>query len=209
MIIRSGVLTDLSAVITDLKRTDDLNAGLFLYGDNIPVETKILSVDEDDVTQITMTKNATGSGIVSINFSPASVGVYHETNCALMDAQNEINERGEQLKFILRGEGDLKRDRYNSIKAKNQKPKYFLKAFPITIDPSSRELEKAGLREEVDALVYTSMKEWSDQSVDFIDIEPEKMSVILRGETYEVREKGMVSQFSDTFLYLTFGLFKK
>ena len=205
--IRAGTITSSAATVTALKRTDDLVADLFIYGDGIPVDTKILSIDSS--TQVTMRRNATKTGSKSLDFTPASVGVYHERNCALIDAENEINERGEKVIVIYRTESNVTRDRYNSIKKRQQTTKYILNAYPITIDPSKRAMEKAGLREEVDALMYTPMRYWNTQSVEFKDLIAEKITVKLRGETYELSNKGMVSQFSDTFLYITFGLNKK
>jgi hypothetical protein len=207
MIIRTGTLSNGVATVTALKRTDDLTAGLFIYGNNVPVETKIQSIDS--ATQITMDKNASGSGAISLDFNPGHVGVYHERNCALEDARFQIDERGELIQIIERNEVNVSRDRYNSVKKRSQTTKYSFKTYPIDFNPNERALEKAGLREEVDVVIYTAMKDWSDNGIDFKDIEPTKMTIKLRGENYEIKQKGLASQFSDTFLWITFGIFKR
>ena len=208
MITRNGTTIVGTKPITGLRRTDDLAVGLFVYGTGIDVETTIASIDS--TTQISLSKNATASGTNNFDFTPANVGVYHERNCAMIDAYNEIEERGEIVAIILRNESNVTRGRYNSITKRDQDTKYMVKAYPINYNPNERDLEKAGLRERVDVVIYTSMKYWRDNSVDFDnDMIANKMTIKMRGSDYEVKDKGLVSQFSDFFLYGTFGLSKR
>lgn len=210
MITRIGTLTIDNNVITGLKKTSDLAPNMFIYScDNIQIDSNITTVDSQ--TQITISKNALISGDKSLIFSNANIGVYQEMMDALTDVKNVIDERGTIIQFILRQEQNINRDDYNSIKKKsNTDTKYFLRTYPVEFRPNQKRLEKAGLREECDVLVWTAMLDWINAGINFSDIILNlNHSIILEGETYEIRDKALVSQFADTFLYLTLGAFKR
>lgn len=208
IIIRPASLVSASPDISGLKRTSDLIPGLFIYGGGIPVETKILSITS--ATALKMDKNATATGAWSLEFTPASVGIWQERTDALIDIKNNVDERGDLIQFIFRTEANVARDVYNSIEKREETTSYFMRAYPVEFSPSIKKLEKAGLREECNVLIYTAMKDWINNGIDFKDIEIATRNTIkLQGDTYEIKEKALVSQFADTFLYITFALNKK
>jgi hypothetical protein len=207
MIIRSGVLTAGNPSITGLSKTNDIHTGLYIYGNYLPVTTKVLSIDS--ATSLTLNKNALSSGTVTLEFSPICTAPYFERQCALIDAQNVINERGDEVTLIIRTETGVTRDAYGSIVKKQDATKYYFKSYPINWSPNSDTLKQAGLREECNVIVNFGMKDFKDNGLNFADLDINRMSVILQGQDFEIKEKGLNSQFSDTFLYISFGLFKR
>jgi|GEM_PF-6736949 len=210
MIVRTGDTVAGTKVITGLKKTIDLAPKMFVYAcGGIAIDTLINTVDSS--SQITVSRNAIITGSQVLKFTNANVGVYQEMNDALYDAKSIIDERGTVIQFIYRHEQNVERDDYNSIKKKsNIDTKYFFRAYPVEFRPNEKRLEKAGLREECDVLVWTAMKDWMDIGLNFSDIILNlNHSIILEGETYEIRDKALVSQFADTFLYITLGAFKR
>ncbi len=206
-IARIGTLTTGSAVVTGLRRTSDLQTSLWTYGAGVPVETNILSIDS--ASQVTLSRDATATGATALEFTTAIVGTYHERNCALIDIKNIVDERGDLVQVFIRDESEVTRDRYGSIKKKGVTTKYDIRAYPVEFRPSEKQLEKAGLREKADVTIWTAMKDWIDNSINFADFRMDaKNSVILQGEKYEIRDKGLVLQLNDVFGYITFGLFK-
>jgi len=86
-------------------------------------------------------------------------------------------------------------------------------AATITYQPIRRELEKAGLREECDILIYVAMQDFIDQGLSFDDLEIKRMTIGINaipfessGNRYEVKEKSKAGAFGDGYLYVTFGL---
>lgn len=139
-----------------------------------------------------------------------SCGVQLERDNALIDAQEIINLYGADIVSYIRSEAGVSRDKYGSIKSRtyNIATKVELKAYPVTPMPNRLQIEKAGLREDCELLLYTAMKDWTDQSYTFETIEPIRLEFTFRGLKYIGKEKGLNSQFADTFLYITFSLKK-
>ena len=214
LIVRSGIFTAASATVTGLSRSSDLTPGLFLYGAEIPVNTSIQSLPAGDASLIMTNQAIGGAGTTpeSIEITNAQPGVYLERKYALTDAKFVIDERGDVVEIFLRKEADVARDSYNSIASRNTTSAFhvFMRAFPVQTNPSDKQLEKAGIRERADVIVYTAMQDWINAGKGFNDIDMSgRLTVIMQGETYELKTKGLVGQMNDTFLYLTMGLFRK
>jgi hypothetical protein len=137
-------------------------------------------------------------------------GVQLERDHALLDVQDVILLYGYELINYNRDEDMVVRDRYNSIKSRTRTEANTLaiRAYPITPQPNRLQIEKAGLREDCELLAYTAMKDWTDNSLTFELIEPIRLEFTFRNQKYIGKEKALFSQFSDTFLYITFGLKK-
>jgi hypothetical protein len=208
-ITKTVTMTNTSAVLTGLNSVTGITTGLFVYGDGISVGSTILSINST-LKQITLTIPATKTQTKSVETTTASRDVYLERFNALTDIYNVMKERGDIIEFMVRGESDVVRDSYNSIDNRKNQTSYFFRAFPVDFQPSTKKLEKAGLREECNVLIYTSMQEWINNGIDYNDIEINGRSTIkLQGNVYEIKEKALYGQFNDTFLYVTFGLFKR
>jgi hypothetical protein len=190
-----------------VKKTSDLCAGLFIYGNNAPVGAYIESVVND--TNILSNAPIAATGAFPFEFTSAVVGTYHERNCILADVKNICDERGDIVQMIFRGESNVTRDSYNSIAQRAQTPKYFFRCYPVEHNPSIRQLEKAGLREASECVAYFAMKDFITYGIDFNDLDMARVTVKLQGNDYEIKEKGMSLQVNDTFGYITLGLFKK
>jgi len=130
-----------------------------------------------------------------------------ERDNALLDVQLEVDIYGEEIKLRLRDETKIDRDSYSSIKQRDlPASEIVVKVYPVTFNPNQHQIEKAGLREMVDVMVYLPMKNLTDNSYEFEDIEMIRSSVILRGIKYWIKDKTYSSQFLDSFLYVLLGL---
>jgi hypothetical protein len=130
-----------------------------------------------------------------------------ERDNALQDVQNEVEIYGNEIKLRIRDESKIDRDSYNSIKQRDLPASdIIIKAYPIISNPNQYQIEKAGLREMVDIMVYVPMKSLNDNAIEFEDIDLIRSSVILQGIKYWIKDKTNHSQFLDTFLYVILGL---
>ncbi len=208
-IVRNGTLTTGSPVVTALSKTSDLLAGNhFVYGSKITPCTKILTVDSP--TQITLNTNAVDTGIISLTFTDLVPYKYQELCEALKDVQQVVNNEGLLVEIIFRDEANVTRDDYKSIKTRAQTPgKYYLKSFPVIENPTEKQIEKAGLREMAGCIMWFSWKDFIDNSITDGMIDITRSTVKYNGATYAIRQKNLVSQFGNNFLYLTLGLDKK
>lgn len=214
VIIRKGSFTAGSTLVTGLKRTSDLTEGLFVYGSKIPVGAYITDFPALPADQtLNMNAQALASSVApeSFEITNANVGVYLERQYALADTKFYVDERGDLIKIYLRNEADVTRDAYNSIKKREldgfQK---FFRTFPVQYSPSVQQLEKAGIKEQTDVVIYTAFKDWLDAGVGFGDIDISgRLTVAMQGELFEIKAKGLKDQFNDAYLYITLGLSKK
>lgn len=143
----------------------------------------------------------------------ATIGIIHEKEHALIDARDMIWERGESIEIRLHNESTVDRDKFNTIKKRNNtSPELNYKAFPITFNPTVEEMKGTGLKEKCQVVVYTAMLEWNDGGYTLErleDIDLTRATVIVRGATYEISDKALNSQYYDTFLYVVLGLNRK
>ena len=205
-----------SPIITGLTRTSDICSNLFVYGSLLPVETQISTLPDDN--SATLTKNAIGTGSAVIEITTAQPGVYFDRVNTLADIKNIMDERGNLLKIEIRTEiattPEVTRDDYNSIK--RRKPvispnvPLFFRTFPVHYQPSEKQLEKAGIREQANVIAYTAMADWIAAGYNFSDIDLNgKFTCVLDGETFELKDKGLYGQVADSFGYITIGLIKR
>jgi len=132
--------------------------------------------------------------------------------CAgLTDIKELIYERGGAVKIILRDEGDVNRDGYNSIEKRAQNSIMEIYAYPADFSPSQKQIEKAGLSERSDLIIWTAMLDWNNNGIaSFENIEfSGKSTVIYNGVNYDIKEKNVVSQLGNTYGYVTLGLSRK
>jgi hypothetical protein len=134
--------------------------------------------------------------------------ILHETCCALQDAQDIIRERGNDIIIYKNNESEIERDIYGSIKKRTQ-VQYNFKAFPIDYNPTQDILEKAGIKENVDVLVTTASQDWTENSINFNDIDGIRWEVELNGELFTIAEKNRINMFGNVYLNYILGLFKK
>lgn len=138
-------------------------------------------------------------------------GVKMERDMALIDVRDKVNEMGDICTFILQTEDTVERDEFGNIirRIKNESNTFDLYAFPIIMNPTQEQSEKAGLREITDVILWTSVLDWwekgyIEERLQFID--SIRMVVIVHGARYEIKSKNLESDFSDAHLYLILGL---
>lgn len=187
--------------------TDEMFAGLNIYNSTyLPMGTTILSITNSTTLKLTDTALIDGSGTVIItDLVPYK---YSERCEILKEIQNIINKEGAFIKINLRGETNLTKDDYNSIKIKNDTGLYF-KAYPIIESPSKEQIEETGLKEDTEIIVYTAMQDWKDKSKTFRDIDLIKSTLIYHEGTWKIRDKKLHSQVGNDYGYIILGLKKE
>lgn len=138
-------------------------------------------------------------------------GTYIEQCQALRDVQMLVNQYGKPATVYIRAEGDIIRDSYNSIVASDitSAEAHSWKMFPFTTSPTTKELEKAGIKENVECLGYFAYKDILDAGHTYSDLEIIRMTVVTDGNTYLIKQMNQDSAFLDTYLYVTVGLVAK
>lgn len=136
-----------------------------------------------------------------------------ESASALIDAKNMIDELGKLITITLNNDTNVIRDEYGSIKKRSPSgTSHSWYSYPITFSPTVKQWQASGLKEHTEVIFKTSMKDWNDagytmqrlQSLDMI-----RAQVVINGQTYEIRDKILDSQFQDTWLYVLIGANRK
>lgn len=204
---RTGSISSGSNVLSSLARTSDLYVGEFVYaGDVLPPGTYIQSIT--DSNNVVLSGNAEDDFSGMIEFTSANPGVYEERLSAMLDAKNQIEERGEIVEFIIRNESGVTRDIYGSIQKRAESARYIFRAFPVDFAPSDKQLEKAGIREKMDVLIYCNALDFILAGIDIDAIDLIRVTIKIRGNTYQLKEKSNYGQFADSYIYSTFGCSK-
>jgi len=138
----------------------------------------------------------------------STAGVEHEKCLALKEVYNIVLMYGLEIKLYLRVEPNVNRDDYNSIKKKQiaSDYTYTFKSYPFDFNPTSQQMEKAGITENVEAIASIPTKYFLDNNLEFDDIDLTRSTVEVKGHTYKIKQKNRVDQFMDEYLYITLGL---
>lgn len=134
-----------------------------------------------------------------------------EVKQALIQTECVIKSRGMPFHIKLDDEGTIERDDWGSIKKRTAAVKTIY-AFPVTFNPTTKQKDRNGIKEDVQVICRTSMKSWTDlgfSNKDLSTIDSIRATFILRGQTYEIRDKNLDTQLGDTFLYVVLGLNRK
>jgi len=140
------------------------------------------------------------------------IGVQLERDQALQDVSEIINEYGNDVVLYVHGETGVTRDKYGSIIAQATTGTgtiFYLKAYPVDHRPNRIQMEKAGIREACECIIWFSMLDITTAGLSFDEMESEKITVTVDGNDYKLSEKAKVNPYGDAFLYLTMGLSKK
>ncbi|MGL4186626.1 MAG: hypothetical protein ACRCR4_12675 [Thiotrichaceae bacterium] len=141
-------------------------------------------------------------------------GVSLEYNDALRDTQATAWEYGQPVAIHIRGESDIAKDAYGSIKSRPTDFKNLkLNAMEITYSPTKYKLEKLGLREECDAVIKIAMLDLIEAGLTFRDLETKRMTVDILatpnetdGQRFEVADKLRSDAYGNGYLTVTFSL---
>ena len=138
-------------------------------------------------------------------------GVQLERDQMLYDEWMNTQLYGEEITVYLNKESSVTRDSYNSISDKQVLTPTILKmkVYPIIFNPTKYQMEKAGIQEQVTAIITSPIKSWTDNSQDVFDIDAVRCEIILRGETYTLTDKSLQKQIADTFVAINLGIFRK
>lgn len=136
------------------------------------------------------------------------VGIDHETDSALVDAQQTIRILGKEIKIKLYFDNTTTNDKYGSIKATGTPETLIFYSYPLNMNPTEDDFRQCGMKEKTDILVKTAMRDWTEagynmdrlQELDLI-----RARIIISGVTYELKNKVLDSQFYGTYLYVLIG----
>lgn len=145
-------------------------------------------------------------------FAKSQRGVDKEYADALVDTQSVGFEYGDKIIFYPRGETNVTRDKYNSIKTGatvDPFDSFEMWANPIAFNPTDKELLKAGIREKTDVLLTIAQKEFDDIKMTYEDIDTIRSEVIIRGTVYAIRQKNQTGQYGSGYLFITLGCFRR
>jgi hypothetical protein len=134
-----------------------------------------------------------------------------ERDQALFDVQQMVRN-GYQVTIRLRDEQEVTRDRWNSIKKHNPPADITRWALPVIFSPTDKQLERVGIREQVDCIFHTAMKDWNDEGFTLENLQALDMirsTIIIRGATYEFRQKSLFDPYHDSYLYVILGVNRK
>ena len=142
-----------------------------------------------------------------------------EACTALQEVADAVCQVGTLITYIKRGELDVSRDNLNAIKKRSLSPdsRYNFKAYPIDRQPNLKKLTNAGIKEDVDTIVYIPVQYFIDAGLwnlttigeDFSKIETIRSTVILDGSEWAIKDKGLSGRVNGVPLYITFGLHQK
>ena len=140
--------------------------------------------------------------------------VYVEAMGYRQDALDAAMQYGTPVIFRPRKESDVSRDTLGTIKKKSITPSFETWALPVERQPDQRKLEKAGIRTEVDILIYTPIQSWIDEMIisddtlgkDFSAIDLIRDTVILDGQEFKIADKCLTNRIGPYPVYITFGL---
>ncbi len=140
-------------------------------------------------------------------------GLSMEYACASYDVKSVIDERGMTIKIDILDEQEVKRDKFNSIKKREVGSRELsIKAFPVVFSPTDKEKSDSGIRENTQVIIWTAMKDWIDNDIDpniLVSLDAIRTKITIMNVDYEIRDKNMVDQFGDNYLYVTLGLNRK
>jgi hypothetical protein len=133
---------------------------------------------------------------------------------ALQDILDVTNEMGTSIVYVRRTEQDVTRDSLGTIKSRSLETRYSMKANPVERYPDYKRLERAGLREGCECMIYTPIAAWVEVGLinlltigrDFAALETIRSTVILDGSEWRIADKGLNSRIAGVPLYITLGL---
>jgi hypothetical protein len=132
----------------------------------------------------------------------------------MRDVKRIVEQYGDNILLIPGDETNLKKDDYGSIigRQPGTSPNgQTIKSFPIRFNPTTKDLEKAGIAERVEVVFYLSKLRADELGI----VIPSKitdtvrMKIVYRGISFRLRDRGWYSQFGDEFLYITLGGMRK
>lgn len=149
-----------------------------------------------------------------VTVTTSSSDVSRDACEALRDVQQVANDFGTPVTIRQRVEADVSRGALGAVKIRSIVPTMTVYAYPVDRSPDKRALEKAGLRDEAECVIYTPMKSWSDAgAIDLGNLGPSiaaldvtRTTVIMDGTEWKVSDKGLAGRVGSTPLHVTLGL---
>jgi len=119
------------------------------------------------------------------------------------DVETVLLQYGSNLTVYLVNNTNVTRDEYNEVK-KATPTSYTFKAFPVYENPSDKQRDTVGIKEDVNIMAYVSMKE-ARKIFNIEDIDTEQIKFSVFNKRYECTQIQRFSQYKDDYLYLVFA----
>lgn len=131
--------------------------------------------------------------------------VQFEANDFLTDVQNANAEYGIDVDFYLKEETEIRRDAYGSIKSTDILPDFTIPCM-FNSNPSSYDLQKAGIFEQVSGLVYVATKDFLDRGKSIDDINVNRTTLMIDNDTYIIAAKNNSGQIGSVYVHIVLGV---
>ena len=132
-------------------------------------------------------------------------GMNFEAEHALRDVQAAALEYGTEVKFYTPTESTVNRGRYNSVKSMAIDVDITVYANQVDYSPSKKTLERVGLSEDTEIIVYIPTQEFTDVTHDIKSIDLIRWRMVVKGREYIMSDKKSWSEIGDTYLYIVIG----
>jgi hypothetical protein len=127
---------------------------------------------------------------------------------AYQDVQDVIDGYGNDITILTDSESQVTRDDYNSI-TQREPNRYSIRVFPVRLNPSDKDLQKVGIREKVDLILYISNKQMGELNQAIGDIDVIRHTIEWKSQTYKITHKNPYSQFNGVDLWTVLGCMRQ
>lgn len=119
------------------------------------------------------------------------------------DTYSIIQENGQSVSIVSQYENEIERDKFGALKKTIESEVETVKAFPIRLNPTEKQLSEAGIDIKVLLLMYISQKELDLKNIS-IDVKRDKIRYA--GEEYKISTFKDNGHFYDKFRSIILGL---
>jgi hypothetical protein len=112
---------------------------------------------------------------------------------------------GVPVELFFESEANLIRDEYGSIVSRSTSTSKSFLCHPVEVNPSQKSMEKVGIRETVDILIYLSTYEWTLQGLGYKDLDLIRGMGAVLGENYKLEHRKLYSNFAGDYIYIVLG----
>lgn len=128
-----------------------------------------------------------------------------ESTAAKLDVYRVCLSYGVPITLFFEAESDVIRDEYESVISRSTSPWVVFNCHPIEVNPSQKAIEKVGIREMVDLLIYLSTYEWEQKGYSYSDLDLILDQISFQNENYKIEHRKLYSNFSSDYLYIVLG----
>jgi hypothetical protein len=133
---------------------------------------------------------------------------------AMRDYRDLAHEYGTPCTIRIRGESDVVRDGYSTIKRRSLSDAGDIATYVLPIDrgPDVRKLQSLGIREDCDCAITTPLIDWypgihlDDFGKQFAALDLNRMTVEIDGQQFKVADKGLPVRYGERPVAISLAL---